>query len=526
MKKRNGYLPPYTPLLHPDHRRPRTRREFLAQGLTLGAGTVIASSLLGLNASKAYAALSGDLSAQMAACSAGNSGSGMLPFLCFDLAGGANIAGSNVLIGFKGGQMDFLSTAGYSLQGLPAGMAPNAPGVATSAVIDTSLGLAFHADSAFLRGIKMTLSTAAMANINGAVIPAISNNDTNTNPHNPMYGVYRAGARGALVNLIGSENSDSGGNSMAPAMLIDISARPTQITQPSDVTGLVGVSTNLPRILDQNDTVMAMESVARVSNLGVDAAGAYYPSNTDYSAQRTSAKCGIVKSADSTDRYGATSPDPTQDAAITSIFTSSGGVSSNSDFLTTASIMKLVLGLAGTSHYAAAGTIALGGCDYHTGNRSVGETRDFRTGQCIGACLEYAYRMQAPLMLYVFSDGSLSSNGAADMSAGGRGKNNWDSDNESTGSAFFLVHSPQGRPALVSPASQQIGWMLTNGSVDIASSPAANSVTSLVDMVLLNYLALQGQQGLLSQALAGQASATILGGTSNWDNYTAFQPIM
>src|SRR5690606_21671532 len=154
MSQRKPILHPDAPLLHPDHARPRTRREFIAQGLALGGGAVLANSALGLFSNAAHAALSGDLTAQMAACNAGNSGAGMIPFLCFDLAGGANIAGSNVLTGFKGGQLDLISTAGYSLLGLPAGMAPSASAANTAALVDTTLGLAFHANSAFLRGIK------------------------------------------------------------------------------------------------------------------------------------------------------------------------------------------------------------------------------------------------------------------------------------------------------------------------------------------------------------------------------------
>lgn len=531
MAKRTKFFGLDAPLLHADHRRPRTRREFIAQSLALGTGTVIANSLLGLFPNAAHAALSGDLVTQLNACSASSGSTAMLPFICFDLAGGANIAGSNVLVGYKGGQQDFISTAGYSLLGLPAGMAPNAPGVPTTSTIDTSLGLAFHADSAFLRGIKTTCSAAAMARTNGAVIPARSENDTGNNPHNPMYGIYRAGAHGALVDLIGTENSDSGGNSMAPTMLVDIAARPTQVTSPNDVTGLVGTSADLPRLLSQSDTVAAMESVARISNLGVDSAGSYYPGSSDYSSKRADAKCQIVKSADNTDRFGATSPDPTKDVAIigggpsslTPIFP--GGVNSDSEFLKTASIMKLVLGQAGNAHYAAAGTITMGGFDYHTGDRATGEDRDFRAGQCMGACLEYAHRMQTPLMLYVFSDGALSSNGGIDNSAGGRGKNNWDSDNQSTGAAFFLVYNPNGRPVPRRATSQQLGWMRMDGSVETAGSPGANSVTQLVDMVVLNYLALQGRQNLLSQALAGRAESSILGGPSSWDLYTAFAPL-
>ncbi|HET8710345.1 MAG TPA: hypothetical protein VFM32_03145 [Spongiibacteraceae bacterium] len=541
MTKRKDPLHPDAPLKLNDHRRPRTRREFIAQSFAAGSGLVIASSLAGLFSSRANAALSSDLQTQLADCApSGSSGGPMIPFICFDLAGGANIAGSNVLVGYKGGQQDFISTSGYSMLGLPAGMAPNAPGVPTTSTIDTSLGLAFHADSAFLRGIKTTCSVAAMANTNGAVIPARSENDTGNNPHNPMYAIYRAGATGDLVNLIGSQNSDSGGNSMAPATLIDIKARPTQVARPSDVTAIVGSSNDVPPVLDQSDTVMAMESIVRVSNTAIDHGETEYYLGSGNTTERANAKCEILKSADSTDKFGgANSPDPSKDqfiigngGALGPIFTS--GLSSDSEYLKTASIMKLVVdGVSSwpSKRYASAGTITMGGFDYHTGDRSTGEARDFRAGQCMGACLEYAHRKQVPVMIYVFSDGALSSNGAADMSAGGRGKNNWDSDNQATGAAFFLVYNPTGRATLLGATDteravhQQLGWMRTDGSVDTMGSPGANSVTQLVDMVVLNYLALQGNQSLLSQALAGRAESSILGGPSNWNKYTAFAPL-
>ena len=52
--------------------------------------------------------------------------------------------------------------------------------------------------------------------------------------------------------------------------------------------------------------------------------------------------------------------------------------------------------------------------------------------------------------------------------------------------------------------TNQLGWMRTRWFGRNRGSPAANSVTQLVDTVVLNYLALQGQQNLLSQALAGR----------------------
>jgi hypothetical protein len=67
-----------------------------------------------------------------------------------------------------------------------------------------------------MRGIKTRFTNAAAAaKVTGTLIPALSQNDTNTNPHNPMYGIWQAGARGALLDLIGTDSSTSGGNSMA-----------------------------------------------------------------------------------------------------------------------------------------------------------------------------------------------------------------------------------------------------------------------------------------------------------------------
>ena len=155
------------------------------------------------------------------ACHINLNGAGKIPFICFDLAGGANLNGSEILIGGAGGQLDFLSTAGYGKLGLPGDMLPNSPNTASASgnFIDTSLGAAWHSDGGILRGIQSKASTAAQAGTNGAAIAAMSQNDTQNNPHNPMYGIYDAGANGSLLTLIGTEASTSGGNSMAPAAL-------------------------------------------------------------------------------------------------------------------------------------------------------------------------------------------------------------------------------------------------------------------------------------------------------------------
>ena len=518
-------LPPDAPLRHPDHSTRMSRRQLIARGFRTGAAVVTAPTLFGLFASptRAHAALSPDLEALKASCGIAVQGAGKVPFICFDLAGGANIAGSNVLVGGPGGQLDFLSVAGYSKLGLPGTMLPSSnPQNGTTSFIDRSLGLAFHSDSAFLRGIAERVSAATAANVNGTVIPARSENDTGNNPHNPMYGIHTAGADGSLLTLIGSRSSDSGGNSMAPLAMLDTSIRPTKVDRPSDVTGLVDIG-DLVGLLSQSDAVAVMEAIARLSDRKL---GRVQTRITTDEVVKELVRCGYVKAADLADRFGnPRTLDPAGDPVIvgpTGIF-SSTEFAADGEFQKTASVMKLV-----ANGFAGAGTITMGGFDYHTGDRATGELRDLRAGRCIGACLEYAARIGVPMMVYVFSDGSLSSNGRIDNSVNGRGKGEWTGDNQATAASFFLVHNPNSRPVLRGATSaeqarkQQLGYMRTSADVETSATPAANNVNLLVETVILNYMALHGEEG----AFATRFPAHGLGPTALRDSLTAFAPIV
>ncbi|MFN3238324.1 MAG: hypothetical protein ACE37D_14855, partial [Pseudomonadales bacterium] len=211
MRGKKRALQADAPLRFADHKKPMSRRDFIRQGFSFGSAAVMAPTLLGLfaNPLQANAALSSDLEALKQSCGLALQGAGKVPFICFDLAGGANIAGSNVLTGGRGGQLDFLSTAGYSRLGLPGDQVPSVtnPQTGTNDFINTDMGLAFHSDSAFLLGMLEKAAPGTLAATNGAVIPARSENDTGNNPHNPMYAINRTGADGSLLTLIGSRSS-------------------------------------------------------------------------------------------------------------------------------------------------------------------------------------------------------------------------------------------------------------------------------------------------------------------------------
>ena len=497
------------PIRHESHKAPVTRRDFIAQGFKTGPAVIAAPAFLAMliGAEKARA-MSPDLEAMKAACNI-TAGAGKVPFICFDLAGGANLNGSEILIGQSGNPLNFLSTQGYAKLGLPGNMTPNSPNAAsaTNNFINTEFGAAWHSDGAILRGMQQSTQLTTRANTNGFPIAARSENDTGNNPHNPMYGINRVGADGQLLTLIGSQNTDSGGNSMAPASMMNPAARPTKVDRASDVTGLVDTGELGTLFTNSDDAIAVLESMTRLSHAKADLARTKLAAQADADLKKL-VRCGYVKSTYLADNFrspDALNPDrdphivaqANQPAGVTPIFTSQEYQQDN-EFRKTAAIMKMVI-----RGYAGAGTITMGGYDYHGQGRNTGETRNFRAGRCIGACLEYAARKQIPLMIYVFSDGALSANGVVNNSIDGRGKLDWASDNQATAASFVLVYKPTGRVAFRDPTRMQIGSYSAGGDVVTTSAPSANAVNLLVETVVLNYMALHGQEGQFQTLFPG-----------------------
>jgi len=481
------------PYLHPGHPRPITRRELLGQGFLAGAAWVTAPSILSMLGARSASA--------QASCSLTGAGAGKVPFIGFDLAGGANLAGSNVMVGGPGGQDDPLTEAGYERLGLPLDMSPlNSQIVA----VDRTMNLAFHFDSALFRGILDKAAPTTLAKVEGVIVPSRSSNDTGNNPLNPIYGIFRAGSDGGLLSLIGTRSSESGGRSMAPASMIIPEARPTKIDRPGDVRGLVDTG-KLPALLGATGAGEVASAIQGISQLKIDQI------NED-AAVKDIVSCAYQQSTDLITLFGDPAAlDPELDEIITNpldpaddtrIF--SGDELRQSEFRKTASVMKLVL-----EGHAGAGTIEFGGYDYHGDSRSRGENKDFTAGQAIGAVLEYAERnpLVGELMLFIFSDGSLSSDGQVDDSADGRGKFIWRSDNSSTAAGVMLIYRKSGKPDLV-PAfatSRQVGHFRSSGTVETSATLVANNPEALAQMAVLNYMALHGEEGDFNTLFPGNA---------------------
>ena len=124
--------------------------------------------------------------------------------------------------------------------------------------------------------------------------------------------------------------------------------------------------------------------------------------------------------------------------------------------------------------------------------------------------MEYAAKVGMPVAIYVLTDGSVASDGTVDGSTDGRDKLIWKSDNSGTAGTFMLVYDPLGQPPV---ANHQIGHFRSSGSVETGATPVADNVNGLAEAIVLNYLALHGEEGrfgsdvLGSTNLAGQIPA-------------------
>ena len=77
-------------------------------------------------------------------------------------------------------------------------------------------------------------------------------------------------------------------------------------------------------------------------------------------------------------------------------------------------------------------------------------------------------------------------------------------------------------PGQTAEQHQQLGHFRSSGSVETSgTTPGANNVNLLVEMVVLNYMALHGEQGNFAGLFGGG-----LGNASLMDSLTAFEPIV
>lgn len=479
-------------MLHEGHN-PKTRREFLAQGFLGVSAFAMAPSLLSVLSNSAHAAVN---------CPAASI-SNMAGVIVIDLAGGGNIAGSNVMVGGQGGQLDFLPN--YESLGLPSSMRPQLPGQ-----INSEMGLVFHSDSGMLRGIQSVTQGSTRANVEGMIFCTSTDDDTGNNQTNPLYWLNKAGAKGSLNQLAGTRQTESGGNTSAPAESVNPSIQPVKIDSPQDAVNLVstGRMNDFFNTDDKGKIEKLLNTVSRMSDKKIEGI-----SRRNLPDQiRTLLQCGFQQTSTQVNQFQPDILNPTLDSDVTAVFPNIAGDGLQRK---TATIAKMVLG-----GYVGAATIEMGGYDYHTGNRQDGEQRDLQCGQVIGRIMELAARKQKDIVIIVLTDGGVSANNTIDDSANGRGKFGWAGDSGQRSASYMMVYKKDGKPQIRTPDKRQIGWYrASTGSVENTAMLTSNSVVNLSKAMVANYLALHGKEGSL-EAVVGDDPFR-----SNLDKYLVFNKL-
>ncbi len=446
----------------PLHGKPKTRREFLSQGLIGFSGAIVAPTVLNL--------VLGAQEARGDTCSSGGPVAGLIPFLVFDLAGGASLPG-NFLVGKSGGSEDLLrsyDTLGWN---------PRSTG------LDRQFGAPMAANvSQILAGINQTASAAARKNLRMGTICNFSRDDTFSNKISALSMVTRAGYRGAFIQTgLGSQESDSGGTSQ---MIVDVpGTKPLYVSSLVDILDSVSFGPDLSKFSSKILNIVA----SRMQTLSERQAAKYMaqPSGKILSDLSGCAYKQNVNFANSVQGL-----DPRAHAKISTIYNITTGTSPSDNTAIAAGIVLNVL-----QGNSGPGVLTIGGCDYHDSTSTTGDQKDLEIGQTIGRAVESAYQLQKPLFFQILTDGSVVASPGTRIWSGDAG------DKSLTVTGFY---NPNKEPELI---RSQVGSYTDGQSVDL-DTVIGNDTIKVGYAVLADYLSACGKMDLFDEIASGVFTPT------------------
>lgn len=443
------------PMLHVDHPRPVTRRQFLAQGLIQSSALVMMPTIL--------SQLLGSQTALAANCTAA-ANSSLLPFLVFDCAGGAALAG-NWLVGKQGGPTDFISS--YDKMGVPTTPQNGEP-------IDSQFGVPMFTNLSKIReGIVAQTSPEARANLRIGTLCTASQDDTGANELSALLLASSAFGAGQFLRTgLGTRASLSGGNSKGPGS--NTSMRPLRV---GSVTSVLGALSYGPAIdpLSVNQKAALTKALARLSGSQADK----LLGMENGEQLKALVECGLLENQAYINASTAASQvDPRLDPACQAVF---GITAASTGAVTTIPTIAYNVLKKNTGP----GAITFGGCDYHDGTQTTGDAKDLEIGTAIGQCVELAHRLGTALVFAVVSDGSVYSD---------PGTRIWRGDAGSQGLLAVGFFNPVGPPPM---RRLQVGHFKEGQGVE-RSTYIGNSPKLAAYAVFANYLAASGNIGLFT----------------------------
>lgn len=414
------------------HAKPVTRRDFLSAGLIPFAANIFVPNWMSLIlGNQAY----GQTTA--ADCPAPAT---LIPFVTVNLSGGASMSSNFVPMNSAREPI-----SSYSKLGLGDNQVP----------LEREFGNATFAAnqvSKFLVGVRAQAAAATIANTAFIGIPCDSQNDTNTNKFDISGAITKAGLVGTNLPNMGRVNTRTGIN-QAAALLAPPS--PLVVNSYNALLTSIGYSASLGTALNQTQKnslakLMSNLSESQTRKMATIQGGEGVKKVLD---------CAGIKNVDVVQK-GSAIVDPRQNAGYSTVWNINANTAANNrDLIFGAMIYNTLIGQAGSS------SLELGGYDYHDNTRTNGDAKDQDAGVVVGRILQSAAVMQKPVMIYVVSDGSVSSADSAARNAP------WTGDRGSNGVAYLLYYDPKARPAV---SDFQIGQFNNNQAADPTFVTGAN----------------------------------------------------
>lgn len=445
------------PFQHEGHSRPVTRREFLAQGYIAFGGMLALPSAIGLMSRQAYAADCGSTTAPVLG----------LPFLAFDMAGGAALPG-NFLVGKKGGPKDYLSS--YDRLGWDPKEKDG---------LNEDFGLPMSTKySQILAGILATASPEARARLRMGSFCHFAQDDSTTNRLNAATLVLKASQPGQYIgNGLGNSNTVSGGNSMSA--LADNSLKPTFVSDIADVVGATRFGGESFKELSPKQLKSLVDSAVKLGKHQ----GGMIKGEIGGDLLEPLANCSYEKSIQFVD--GVAGLDPRVDPAAAAAFALNAQSVGN-----TAPVISASIAMNALKGFSGPGVWTIGGCDYHDGTSTTGDGKDRQMGETMGRSIELAHRLQRPLFFQLFTDGG------CDAQVGTR---KWRGDSGDKCMTVIGFYHPKGAPKL---KQVQVGSFTDGQGADRTTLLGSNPLLAAY-AVFANYLNCIGQLGKFHDHVPG-----------------------
>jgi len=446
------------------HRRPVTRREFLASGVIPFSAAIMMPNWMKLLLPN---------EAQAANCVVPSTD--LIPFVTLNLSGGAGLSG-NFVAHDEGGQM----LPSYNLMSL--GKTPpivrefgNVPfaGMSGGALI-----------SKFLQGIR---ETAPMALPKTAFVAVcVQSRDDSAENRFAVDGMLAgAGLAGSLLPNLGSRPNSAAGIGQQPAVVNP--PTPLIVNNFSALTASLGYAGAIGSVLKTNQK----QSLAKLINQLTEKQTrkiASLPSGTEI---KNLLDCAGIKNEELV-KAGTNGVDPRLDSnsgtALSTIWGINNGTGAGDQNLIFSSMAYNAL-------KSQSGSVALeiGGYDYHDGGRATGDAKDLEAGRTVGRILETAHTLNKPVFVYVTSDGATSATASDTPGAG------WVSDRGTAGLSFMIYFDPSGRPET---SGFQIGWYNEGQTAD-DKFITGNSPEAAAAAVFANYLSVNKRMDMYAR-IAGR----------------------